>query len=73
MICTLLTGLSSKEGTHHITMSLFFSLVPTSNVYAIDNKNENISLEEILSKEATKEEVHEVGQNIADQKNGLSS
>lgn len=45
------------------TLSLTLSLMPTVEVFAMDSINENISLEEILSKEATPEEVNRVGQD----------
>ncbi len=55
------------------TLSLTLSLMPTVEVFAMDSINENISLEEILSREATPEEVNRVGQEIADEKNKTSS
>lgn len=54
------------------TLSLLFPLAPTVEVFATDSIDENISLEEILSKEATSEEVNRVGQQIADEMNETS-
>ena len=55
------------------TLSLVLSLIPTVEVFAMDVIDDNISLEEILSKEATPEEVNKVGQGIADEMNNISS
>lgn len=55
-----------------IAMSLILTLVPVTEAFAMDTKKENISLEEILSKQATKEEIDEVGQKIAEQHNKSS-
>lgn len=56
------------------TVSLVLSLIPTVEVFAMDNSvDKDISLEEILSKEATAEEVNRVGQEIADEMNNASS
>lgn len=56
------------------TLSLVLSLIPTVKVLAMnDSVDENISLEEILSKEASAEEVNKVGQEIADKMSNASS